>query len=211
MKITKYGHACVAVEENGKKVIIDPGAYTGDFGELNDIVAVVVTHAHADHFNPTHLEVIFAANPDAILFTTAEVTEQFSGPKIITAQAGLQATAGPLTLRFLGDLHALNHQSIPQIQNIAVCINDTFFYPGDSFTVPDMPVAVLAVPANAPWARASESIDYITQVKPERCFPTHNGLLSENGHTVYNAHLARAAQAAGVSFVYLQPREAIEC
>ena len=208
MKLTKYGHACVVLEEQGKKLVIDPGVFTDDFGGLDGIVAVVVTHVHPDHFNPQHLDAIFAANPDAKLFSVQEVAEQYA--KAAAVHSGQQEASGPFALRFSGEMHELIHDSLPRPHNTAVTVNDAFFYPGDSYTLPDAPVRVLAVPANAPWMKIADSIDYIAHVKPERCLPTHNGLLSEAGHTIYNGGLKRGADAAGAEFVFLRPGESLD-
>jgi len=210
MKLTKYGHACIVLEEQGKKLIIDPGAFTPEFGGTDNIAAVVVTHSHQDHFNPKHLEAIVAANPEVKIFTTPEVQEQFANPTVTVVGAGQQATVGPFRLKFSGDMHAPIHPTIPVPHNTAVMVNDTFFYPGDTYTMPDKPVDVLAVPGNAPWMQVGDSIDYIINVKPKRCFPTHNGLLSEAGHMVYNGGLEMTAKANGAEFIYLKPGESLE-
>ena len=65
MKITKYEHACFTVEKEGKLLVIDPGAFTTDLPVLENVVAVVVTHEHADHFNSASLDAIIAHSPDA--------------------------------------------------------------------------------------------------------------------------------------------------
>jgi L-ascorbate metabolism protein UlaG (beta-lactamase superfamily) len=210
MKLTKYTHACIVLEENGTRLVIDPGVFTPDFGPADNIAAVVVTHAHADHCSPEHLQAIFAANPEAILFTTQDVAAQFSQLHSVAVHDGQEAAVGPFKLAFSGELHARLPQNTPVMDNTAVCVNDSFFYPGDSYTPPKQPVDVLAVPANAPWMRAEESMEYITQCRPERCIPTHNGLLSEAGHAVYNGILQQAAKTAGVTFLALKPGDSIE-
>jgi L-ascorbate metabolism protein UlaG (beta-lactamase superfamily) len=210
MKLTKYEHACMVIEEAGKRLVIDPGGFTTSFGSLESIAAVVVTHAHADHFSTEHLQAIFSANPHAPLFTTKDVAEQFQQPNVIVVSDGQTETIGPFTLIFSGELHARISQNTPKLYNTAVRVNDVFFYPGDSYTIPKLPVDVLAVPANAPWMRVEESMEFITQTKPKRCFPTHNGLLSEAGNAVYNGALQYAADAADVQFIFLKPGDSLK-
>jgi len=210
MKLTKYVHACMVLEENGKRLVIDPGGFTPDFGGTDNIAAIVVTHVHQDHYNADHLDAIFAANPEATLYTTQEVIDQYRKGNSVIAQDGQTATVGPFTLAFTGDLHALVHQSIPRIHNIAVSVNDVFFYPGDSYTIPAATPTILAVPLDAPWMRISESMDYVTRVKPQQAFGTHDALLSDAGHSVYGGALQQAAQGAGVKYTALKPNDSIE-
>jgi hypothetical protein len=37
MKITKYGHACLLVEEGGARFLLDPGSYSSGFEGLADL------------------------------------------------------------------------------------------------------------------------------------------------------------------------------
>jgi L-ascorbate metabolism protein UlaG (beta-lactamase superfamily) len=189
--------------------VIDPGEFTADFGPLDNIAAVVVTHVHADHWSASNLDRIFAANPDATLFTTKEVAEQTTHPRAAVATAGEQTTVGPFTLRFGGDMHATIHDSMAVPHNTTVFVNDVFYYPGDSYVLPDKPVTILALPANAPWMKVAESMDYVAAVKPARCIPTHNGLLSEQGDAVYGFWLSKACKDKGITFEPLQPGESI--
>ncbi|HJQ08806.1 MAG TPA: MBL fold metallo-hydrolase [Candidatus Saccharimonadales bacterium] len=211
MKVTKYEHACVVLEEQGKKLVIDPGGFTSTFGDASNIAAVVVTHVHPDHFDISHLSIILDKNPDAPVFTTQEVAEQLKYPNTKVSKQGISVIVGPFKLDFYGEKHALIHEKLPCPHNTAVLVNDTFYYPGDSFTKLDKPVQLLAVPANAPWAKIAETIDYLAAVKPLQCFPTHNGLLSPAGHAIYNGGISFACETNGIGFTYLKPGESIDC
>lgn len=210
MKITKYEHACLVLEEQGKKLVVDPGVFTKSFGPADNIAAVVVTHVHPDHFDPGHLRKILDANPDVPIFTTNEVAEQFQEPSVSVVRAGDKFEAGPFRLELNGDRHAVIHPDWPYPQNIGVRINDKFYYPGDSFTLPNGDVDTLAVPANAPWMKVSEVMDFVAKVKPKRCFATHDGLLSEAGLATYNKWLNEICQKEGIEFTYLKSTESID-
>jgi L-ascorbate metabolism protein UlaG (beta-lactamase superfamily) len=85
--ITKYEHACLVIEEQGKRLIIDPGMYLKGFSDHENVCAVVVTHEHQDHLNPKVLDQIVKANPDAKIFTIAAVAEQIKAlnPAVVSA------------------------------------------------------------------------------------------------------------------------------
>ena len=191
MNITKYEHACVVIEEQGKKLVIDPGQFTTSLTDFSNIVAVVVTHLHSDHLDPQKLQAIFAANPEARFFGTAEVAKEVPNVPFTAVTGGTAETVAPFKLAFYGEQHAQIHASIPPVQNVGVLVNDAFYYPGDSFTLPGVPVKVLALPIAAPWAKAGESVDFLLSVRPHYVFPTHNGVLSDMGHSIAGFTLTR--------------------
>ena len=48
MRITKYGHACVRIEQDGRVLVVDPGVWT-EPEAVTGADAVLITHEHADH------------------------------------------------------------------------------------------------------------------------------------------------------------------
>lgn len=210
MKVTKYGHACVVLEEQGSRLIIDPGEFTPDLGDVSNTVGVVVTHIHGDHFDPNTIAKILDANPNLQVWSTAQVAEQLTTPAVTVVQGGSTATAGPFQLRFFGGQHATIHPAYPPDQNIGVAVGD-FYFPGDSFAVPEgLPVKTLAVPSSAPWLKVAEAMDFITAVKPTQCFPTHNALLSDAGNAITNTWLARVCETNNIAFQFLQPGQSLD-
>lgn len=210
MKLTKYGHACIALEEQGKKLIVDPGGFTDSFGDTSNVAAVVVTHVHGDHLGVKHLETIVAANPDVKIFTTPEVVTEWGDSHAQAVQAGEEQTAGPFSLKFYGELHQVIHTDWPQNQNIGVMVNGLLYYPGDSFAKPDDGVKVLAVPAGAPWLKTGESIDFMKDVHPELFFRTHDGLWSEKGLATTDKWFTMASEKFGPKYQALNPGDSIE-
>ena len=80
---------------------------------------------------------------------------------------GDEVEVGPFRLRFFGGRHAQIHSSIPVIDNVGVLVNESLYYGGDSFAVPEgVAVDVLAAPAGAPWMKIAEAMDYVMEVAP---------------------------------------------
>ncbi len=200
MIITKYDHACFAVEHANEVLIVDPGAFSRNFVPSSNITAVVITHAHADHFDPDQLAAIFADNPYAVLVAPQAIIDAMPDRSGLAVSAGDQLSVGAFDLVFYGGQHAEIHSSIPPIANVGVLINQKIYYPGDSFALPDRPVDVLALPAAAPWAKVSEIIDFLVAVKPRLAFPTHDAILSPTGQAVVDAMLLKKAQTINCTY-----------
>src|SRR6266568_156058 len=209
MNITKYEHACLVVEEQSKKLIIDPGTFTASLPNMRGVVAVVLTHVHADHFDVEKLRAIVQQNPNVRIFGTAEVAKEAGEWPVTAVTGGTAETVAPFSLAFYGEQHAEIHPTMPRPQNVGVLVNDTLYYPGDSFTVPGVPVKVLATPTSAPWLKAGEIIDFLRAVKPTQAFSTHDALLSDIGHGMLNNYVRNTCGEFGATFTYLRSGESL--
>ena len=210
MKVTKHGHACLELELDFKRVIIDPGFHTEDMSGVSDVLAVVITHKHDDHCFEAQLEAIRKTNPELKIFGTREVKQRLTGFEVTEVFHGDFYQVGPFTLEFFGDMHQEIHRSIPLIQNVGVFVNDTLYYPGDSYTKPDRPVEVLACPTSAPWLKIGDVMDFLAEVKPNHSFATHNALLSDLGHELNNSRVKMVTEENGGKFSYLKVGESLE-
>lgn len=209
MKLTNYEHACFTLEKDGKLLVVDPGDYTTDLGAPENVVAIVVTHEHSDHFDPNALGALIAHNPEAVIYGHEHITRQFGDTLPHQAvEAGSIVTAEPFTLEFFGGEHAIIHPDYPKIPNLGVMVNETVYYPGDSFAQADRPVDTLALPVAAPWLKLSESIDFLRTVKPRFAFPTHDAILSTTGKQLVDHMLSDISKQIGIK--YLRPAEPVE-
>ena len=210
MKLTKYEHACVVLEENGKKLVIDPGSYAESLPELDHVVAVVVTHQHGDHLDEARLKMIMDKNPEAQIFTTADTAEKLMDYTTHIVHNGDELSVGPFRLRFFGELHAEVHRTIPRPQNVAVLVNDTLYFPGDSFTLPNVPVQALLAPASGPWLKLGETVDFIEAVKPVMAIPTHDGFYSKDARAFAASWLQGFCEKFNVTITALEAGESVE-
>lgn len=204
MLLTKYEHACFTLEKDGKLLVVDPGAYTTDLPALESVAAIVVTHEHADHFDVTALGAIIAHNPDARILAHESITRQLGDTLPHTSVvAGEGIEVGPFKLEFYGGDHAVIHPAIPGIVNLGVMIDGMVYYPGDSFTNPERPVDVLALPTAAPWMKMSEAFDFLTTIKPRLAFPTHDAISSDAGKQLADRMVPMFASNVGATYTRL--------
>ncbi|MEN9749574.1 MAG: hypothetical protein RL149_652 [Actinomycetota bacterium] len=214
MKITKLEHATLVLEQGDDSAVIDPGFYTRPLTGLKNVRAIVMTHMHDDHCFEEQLDRIVEDNPNALMFGTDEVCKRLAESRpdfnITSVHHGDYHVVGNFTFEFFGDMHKEIHRSIPLIQNCGVMVNDLLYYPGDSFTVPDRKVALLACPSSAPWAKISEIMDFVDEVKPARSFGTHNIHLSTEGHQMYNGRIKLLTEKHGGTFEHLEPGDSTE-
>jgi L-ascorbate metabolism protein UlaG (beta-lactamase superfamily) len=176
MNVTHLGHACVLVETDHARILIDPGTMSA-FEELRDLDAILVTHQHGDHIDTSRLATLLAANGGATLVVdpdTATVTADL--PVHVVARPGEGFSFGGTKVDVLGGLHAAVYAEVPGCTNSAYLIDEgAFFHPGDSFFIPYLDVDVLAVAVDGPWLKLAEAVDYVQAVAPRVAIPIHEG------------------------------------
>ena len=211
MRITKYEHATLRIDDAGRSTIIDPGSELRTLGNPTDVDAVVITHEHPDHWTPEHVLRILESNPDAQVLAPMGVASAVAGAFPVTViEPGDEAQAGAFRFRFFGGQHAVIHSSVPMIENVGVLVNDQLYYPGDSYAVPaGVEVDTLAAPAGAPWLKIGEAMDFVLAVQPRRCFQTHDATLSPMGLGFATARLSWATEQHGGEFTPLMPGESL--
>ena len=183
MKITKFGHCCLLIEENGIRILTDPGTYSIQQSEVKNIDFVLITHEHTDHLHTDSLKALLKNNPQAKILTNKSVGVLLEKENIAfsVVEDGQNYDANGVLIEGFGKDHALMHTSIPPIQNTGYFIANRLFYPGDAFTNPGKQVEILALPVAGPWMRLLEAIDYALELKPKNCFPVHEAILKSPG------------------------------
>jgi L-ascorbate metabolism protein UlaG (beta-lactamase superfamily) len=210
MRVTKFEHATLRIDESGDSLVIDPGMFTTPLDDLANVVAVVITHEHPDHWTPDQLDRILRAAPGTPIFAPAGVAAA-GDHEITVVSPGEMVTAGRFTLRFFGGDHAVIHDSLPPVQNVGVLVNELLYYPGDSYAVPeDVAVDTLAAPLGAPWLKIGEAMDFVLAVKPHRAFGVHDMTLSVIGRNMHRQRLQWATEQNGGQFFELDPGDALD-
>lgn len=210
MKITKFGHCCLLIEENKVKILTDPGTYSTSQDNVKNIDLVLITHEHQDHLHIDSLKKILENNPNAKIITNKGVGALLEKENIVyeIVEDGQKITFKDLLIEAFGREHSIIYSTLPIMANTGYFIANKLFYPGDAFTNPGKPVDILALPVAGPWMKLSDAIDYAKKIKPNRCFPVHEGILKMPGAT--HKIPPTALESAGIKFIVLDIEKEIE-
>jgi L-ascorbate metabolism protein UlaG (beta-lactamase superfamily) len=211
MELTKHGHACVVLTEGEQRLVIDPGAFT-DPAALEGATAVLITHEHADHFEPQRLKAALDADPALEVWTNAAVAAQLDGlgSRLHVVGHGDAVSVAGIDVHVHGEMHAVIHPDIPQITNVGFLVGGQVFHPGDALTVPDEPVATLLLPVHAPWSKVGEVIDYVRAVDADQAYAIHDGLLNDTGLGFVGMMLGEGGPGTPTPYTRLVPGESVE-
>jgi len=149
MRLTKFGHACVRLEDGDRRLVIDPGTYT-DAEALSGATGVLVTHEHADHVDVDKLEQALADNPALSVHgptAWADTVRPRLGPTITGVTEGDSFDAAGFEVTAVGGRHAEIIDGLPGCANVGFMVAGAY-HPGDSLFVPDEPVGLIAL---SPW------------------------------------------------------------
>jgi L-ascorbate metabolism protein UlaG (beta-lactamase superfamily) len=207
MRITRYGHSCLLVEDGDGRLLLDPGIFSQGFEDLRGLTGVFITHQHADHLDVDRLGSLLEANPDAVAHCDVGSTVQLDGLPHTVVHHGDRVEHGT-EVRVLGSQHAVVHPDLPPIPNVGYLIGGRFFTPGDAFTVPDTDVEILGLPTAAPWLKLSEAVEYLREVKPRIAFPVHDAVLAPSGLGIWNG-LVELLAPEGTQFQDLPPGDTL--
>lgn len=210
MKLTKYEHSCLVIQKGSSALVIDPGSYTTLLTDIGGVVAIVITHEHADHWTAEQLSRLLDRNPKARILGPAGVAAAASEFEVDTVKGGDTVEIEPFTLQFFGQKHAIIHSSIPVVDNVGVLVDGSLYYAGDSYTVPSVGVETLAVPIGAPWLKIGDAMDYVLEVGPQRSFPVHDSGLSQIGKGMTRTRIETVTKQGGGEFFVLEAGESID-
>ncbi len=210
MQLTKLGHACVRLQKDGARLVIDPGVWSGT-DVLAQADAVLVTHEHPDHLDADALRAALGSDPGLRLWANASVAGQFGefGGQVRVVRHGDTFSAAGFDVHVYGRDHARIVPEIPVIANTGFAVDGEVFHPGDSFTVPDEKVATVLVPVSAPWLKFGEVADYIGAVGGKQGFAIHDAILSEFGVGLVS-NLLKVVSSPDAPVTRLEPGTTVE-
>lgn len=207
MKIQKINHSCLVVEEEGVKILFDPGVFSKEAADLTGLHYIIITHEHSDHCDIPIIKIIIKNNPEAIIITNSSVGRILDKETIAyeVVDDGKTYDLSGVSLKAFGKDHAFIHKSVPSVENTGYLVAEKFYHPGDAYHVPSKAVEILALPLSAPWGTIGASINYALDVKPKKCFSIHDGMLKFRGP--YDFLPKQILAEEGIQ--YLEPRDVI--
>ncbi|MFJ8804150.1 MBL fold metallo-hydrolase [Streptomyces sp. NPDC102487] len=213
MQLTKHAHACVTIEKDDTRLVIDPGTFTPDAADaLAHADAALITHEHFDHFDEKLVDAQLTARPALEVYGTPAVVAALGGhnSRVHAVAAGDSFTIGSVTVTVHGHRHALIHTDIPCPNNVGYLLDDgALYHPGDAYFAPGVPVRTLLLPTSGPWTKLGDAADYVRSVKPERVIQIHELMLSELGQNS-TANFLGAGGLTGTTVERLEPGTTVE-
>ncbi len=168
MRITKYGHSCLFVEEGAARILIDPGCNV-----------LLLTHEHPDHTDPEAPKVILQKSAPVIL-TNMGVQKVLRENGIVgeVLARGEEREVQGTKIRAVACDHGHIADHFPAVENVGFLIGGRLFHPGDCVAPSEAVRAeILAAPVVAPWMAVREGLEFVKKVKPKYAIPIHDAMV----------------------------------
>lgn len=186
MKISRYLHSCILVEENGASILFDPGSFVFREGKVNPedfkgISGIYITHAHGDHYDIPALKVILANNPGCKIFCNSDmgvVLAEYTLPYEIFEEGEHRVAGFKVKAFFAAHEPVLKRE---MVKNTAFFVNNRFLHSGDSYApiISEHKPEVLALPVAGPWMDMNRGADFTYKCKAKMVIPVHDEHIKE--------------------------------
>lgn len=207
MKITRRYHSCVELSKGRSSLIIDPGSFEVP-ENLAEVDAILVTHIHPDHVNPSALTAARRHNPQIAIYGPAELARHVDVEFNALAD-GDTFQVGELDVTVHESPHGTVTSTTPLPQNLGYLFDGRVLHTGDSF--PELPgVDVALVPVSAPWLKMLDVEAFLKSTRPTRFIGVHDGTDNEFGLNLRKRLLGKLAEENNLEYLPLRPDESVE-
>jgi L-ascorbate metabolism protein UlaG (beta-lactamase superfamily) len=183
MKVTKYPQSCLVVENNGHRILIDPGSLVPQHYKVADLMpieGILLTHEHFDHADPEFIESLSGNNIPVIANQSTATLLGGLITKVVNNNeefeiAGFSVKAFELP-------HCRMVDGTPGPQNTGYIINKTFFHPGDGIEVSNFKIDSAAVPIAGPDISPHDVYQFIKELGCHTVIPIHYDYFPADPH-----------------------------
>lgn len=208
MKVTKFSHSCILVEENNLRILIDPGIFSwrefeSQLVNLTDIDYILYTHIHQDHLYIEGLKKLISISPAAEIIAGNEVVLELKKQNIA---ASSNNTA---YIKLKMGKHAELWGDMPTPENTVITVFDRLTHVGDSHQF-EKTAEILAVPIFAPWGSFREAMIQAISTKPQKVLPIHDWFLSDSGREWHYERAEATLKPHDIEFIRVRDGVEIE-
>lgn len=206
MKITKFFHSCLLIEDEAETYLIDPGDYTYDakvldLTTIDHIDYVLITHEHQDHMHIPFIKEILSVFGSAKIITNSDA-------QAILEDAGITVAAEvPHHIR----TQLIPHEKVFAGQpptNMLFTINDKLTHPGDSHHF-ETTTPILALPVQAPWGTLTAAVALAEELRPKIIIPIHDWHWRDEAREAFYNRLRTYFEPKGIEFIGLPTGEGV--
>ncbi len=218
MKIQKFLHSCLLVENNGKRLLIDPGEYSFQHlgvkvSDVGRVDAIIFTHPHNDHCWIPAIKEFLSLNLNLKMLGNSEVAEKLKNENI-----AVQSCAIPGRYELDGfqiESAIAPHEKLPEfwprVQNNGFWINGRLFHAGDSFSFElKQTPEILAMPLMASWGSLTKAFEIVERIKPKHLIFIHDAMLQPFYQAAIHEKSAEYFPSISIQFHPLKLGEALE-
>lgn len=221
MKITKYNQACLLVEANNKRFLIDPGKIGYEESLLDEWVNIdfiLVTHRHGDHCNAEAIN-HFVKRDNSKIYTTKEVADNIELINPIIVKQGDVIDLGDTKIEVTKAIHGfftkMKKSGGEIFENVGYIIDDghkRLYTTSDTINFNnDYKCDVLCMPFNGNGLTLGivDGVMFAEDINPELLLPVH----MEHPLPFMNPDvelLKAEIEKTGIKYQILDLRETIE-
>lgn len=189
MKITKYPQSCLLLQKNGQCLCVDPGTLVTAKYKLDDlglIEAVLYTHQHSDHFDPS---ILAELRKSAIeIYANSDVAAQ-AGSGVTVVKDKEEFVAAGYSIVAIDLPHCKMRDGSAGPPNTGYLIDGHFFHPGDGIELTGLKSPQMALPIAGPTINFDNALVFADTVGANKIIPIH--------YDVFKADPAEFAAKAG--------------
>jgi L-ascorbate metabolism protein UlaG (beta-lactamase superfamily) len=207
MRVSKFIHSCLLVEEGRDKILFDPGMFSFMEDQVTpdtfrDVGTIIITHNHPDHLDVAALQKIVELS-GAMVITNSETKDVLTkqGIEAMVLEEGSYQSKD-FTIRAVPASHEkILAPTLPQ--NTAYIINESFLNPGDSFA--QLPSTVkgikaLALVVAALWTTEVTTAAFAETIAPQMVIPVHDSYVKSFFQKMRYDNYERYFSTKGITF-----------